>query len=57
MILVSTFKFFTIFTSEEKHSKSSSSQYTGDIKTLIHTLNVYNGLDDKYETKKQIYFF
>lgn len=57
MILISTFKFFAILSTKEKHPESSSSQNARNIKSLIHTLYVCNGLNGKYNSKKEIHFF
>ena len=57
MILVSTFKFFAILSTKEKHPESSSTQYTGYIKSLIHALYVRDGLNGEYKSKKEVHFF
>ena len=57
MVLISTFKFFAILSTKEKHPESSSSQYTGYIKSLIHALYVRDGLDGEYKSKKEVHFF
>lgn len=57
MVLISTFKFFAILSTKEKHPESSGSQYARNIKSLIHTLYVCDGLDGEYKPKKEVHFF
>ena len=57
MILISTFKFFAILSTKEKHPESSSSQNARNIKSLIHTLYVCDGLNGEYNSKKEVHFF
>ena len=57
MILISTFKFFAILSTKEKHPESSSSQNARNIKSLIHTLYVCDSLNGEYNSKKEVHFF
>jgi len=57
LVLISTFKFFAILSTKEKHPESSGSQYARNIKSLIHTLYVCDGLDGEYKSKKEVHFF
>ena len=57
MVLISTFKLFTILSTKEKHPESSDSQYARNIKSLIHTLYVCDGLNGEYKSKKEVHFF
>ena len=57
MVLISTFKLFTILSTKEKHPESSDSQYARNIKSLIHTLYVCDSLNGEYKSKKEVHFF
>jgi hypothetical protein len=57
LVLVSTFKLFTILSTKEKHPKSSGSQYARNIKSLIDTLHVCDDLNGEYKSKKEVHFF
>ena len=55
--MISTFKFFTILSTKEKHPESSGSQYARNIKSLIDTLYVCDALNGEYNSKKEVHFF